>query len=363
MKKIIFSVLIFLGLCSLCKAQDGFHITGQLGGSLEGKLILVNYTPEGFIQIGETEMKDGNFEFTGSVPTPGVAYIMTDKKQLVATLMIDNREFTLTAGANGIDVVGGENQTIWNQFEAAEKMIAMATMKRDQEFQIAYAQRNQTRALAAHQEYEKIVKNAIEKEQELLKTYADTYIAAYVVAAKAEQLNMDQLAEWYNLLGEKAKATFYGKFVDTRLGQYRNVTVGGIAPDFEAPLADGGSFSLYGTKAKVKLIDFWASWCNPCRQENKNLPKIYKKYQKKGLEIISFSLDNKKQAWLKAIKEDNMTWINVSDLKGSASGVANLYSVKAIPQTLLLDEKNRIIARNLRGKALEKKIAEVLGKK
>ena len=174
---------------------------------------------------------------------------------------------------------------------------------------------------------------------------------------------MDQLAEWYNLLGEKAKATFYGKFVDTRLGQYRNVTVGGIAPDFEAPLADGGSFSLYGTKAKVKLIDFWASWCNPCRQENKNLPKIYKKYQKKGLEIISFSLDNKKQAWLKAIKEDNMTWINVSDLKGSASGVANLYSVKAIPQTLLLDEKNRIIARNLRGKALEKKIAEVLGKK
>jgi thiol-disulfide isomerase/thioredoxin len=147
------------------------------------------------------------------------------------------------------------------------------------------------------------------------------------------------------------------------LVKLEKVTVGAVAPNFSAPLADGGVLSLHETKAKVKVVDFWASWCLPCRQENVNLIKIYKRYRPKGLEIISVSIDDNKQAWLSAIGQDGCDWKNVSDLKGGQSEIAADYCVKGIPCTFILDGENRIVAKNLRGKDLEKKIDEMLKKK
>ena len=138
---------------------------------------------------------------------------------------------------------------------------------------------------------------------------------------------------------------------------------GSVAPDFKGVTLNGDTLSLPGIKARVKLLDFWASWCEPCRRETPNVRKIYQKYHDKGLEIIGVSLDDKKQEWAKAMKNDKVTWPNVSDLKGKNSEIAARYFIRGIPHTILLDEDNRIVAKNLRGKALEKKIAELLGGK
>ena len=361
--KTILSIILFLGVCGICTAQEGFKIVGQLGGSLGGKLVLAVSGEQGFVKLGETEMVNGSFEFSGSVPGPGVAYIMDEKQQLIATIMIENREFLLTAGGEGIDVEGGEAQEVWNVFDAINKRVMRANMIKEQKFQVAYARQDRVGAVAVQQEFQKVVLKAMEEQREFFKNYGDTYVAAYAVYSLMEQANFDQLGEWYNLLGENAKNTAYGKALGVKLEQFRNVVVGGVAPDFEGTQPEGGTLSLYEVKGKIKLVDFWGSWCGPCRMENKNLPKLYKKYHKAGLEIISVSLDNKQQDWLKAIKDDNMTWKHVSDLKGWGSAIARLYQVKAIPQTFLLDAENHLIAKNLRGADLQKKIAELLGGK
>ena len=141
-----------------------------------------------------------------------------------------------------------------------------------------------------------------------------------------------------------------------------NVDIGKLAPDFAAPTPEGKQLALNEIKGKATIIDFWASWCGPCRRENPNVVKVYNKYHDKGLEIISVSLDkpNQKQRWLDAIEKDKLTWHHVSNLKYFNDPVARMYNVNAIPATFILDAEGRIVAKKLRGKALEDQIASML---
>mgnify|MGYP000886206325 FL=1 len=140
------------------------------------------------------------------------------------------------------------------------------------------------------------------------------------------------------------------------------IKIGMQAPDFSAPNPEGKQVTLSDIKGKVTIVDFWASWCKPCRIENPNLVKLYDKYHSKGLEIISVSLDrqNQKQRWIDAIAKDKLTWYNVSNLKFWNDPVAKLYNVSSIPATFIIDDKGIILAERLRGRGLEAKIAELL---
>ena len=142
----------------------------------------------------------------------------------------------------------------------------------------------------------------------------------------------------------------------------KKADVGGPAPQFSAPDPDGNTLALQEALGKYTIIDFWASWCRPCRMENPNVVKVYNKYHDKGLNIISVSLDKagQKERWLKAIKDDKMDWYHVSNLKFWQDPIAKQYSVRSIPATFLLDEQGNIIDKNLRGPALEAKIASLL---
>jgi thiol-disulfide isomerase/thioredoxin len=152
-------------------------------------------------------------------------------------------------------------------------------------------------------------------------------------------------------------------WLDEQTKQARSMAVGGAAPDFAQNTPEGTPLSLSKFKGKVTLVDFWASWCGPCRRENPNVVAMYKKYKDKGFDILSVSLDSNKDSWLKAIKDDGLVWSHVSDLKGWQNSAAQLYGVKAIPQTVLVDKDGNVIARNLRGEALEARLEEILGAK
>jgi peroxiredoxin len=135
--------------------------------------------------------------------------------------------------------------------------------------------------------------------------------------------------------------------------------IGAVAPDFSQKTPEGKLMSLSDLRGKVVLVDFWASWCGPCRRENPNVIKVYEKYKDKGFDVLGVSLDRSKAPWMKAIKKDKLPWNQISDLKGWQNEVAQLYSVRTIPQTILLDRKGRILAKNLRGADLEAKLAEI----
>lgn len=136
---------------------------------------------------------------------------------------------------------------------------------------------------------------------------------------------------------------------------------GAVAPDFTQNTPEGEPLSLSSLRGKVVLVDFWASWCGPCRKENPNVVKVYEKYKDKGFDILGVSLDKDKKRWLNAIDKDGLPWHHVSDLRGWSNSVAQTYSVRSIPHTVLLDREGRIIARNLRGAQLEQQLAKIFG--
>ena len=156
-----------------------------------------------------------------------------------------------------------------------------------------------------------------------------------------------------------------GKKIDAYIAQKEaqaNLDIGKIAPNFSAPDPDGKIIALNDIKGKATIIDFWASWCGPCRRENPNVVKVYEKYHDKGLEIISVSLDrpNQQSRWLQAIEKDRLTWHHVSNLQYFNDPVARMYNISAIPATFILDADGRIVAKKLRGSALEEQIASML---
>lgn len=140
-----------------------------------------------------------------------------------------------------------------------------------------------------------------------------------------------------------------------------NIEVGMQAPDFSQPTPDGDELRLSDLRGQYVLVDFWASWCRPCRLENPNVVRIYNQYKDKGFEILGVSLDRNREAWLKAIEQDNLGWKHVSDLGFWQNAVAQAYGVSAIPYTVLVDPEGNIVATELRGGSLEAKLAEVLG--
>lgn len=326
---------------------------------MNGKLILVANTEQGMLDIGETVVTNGAFEFSGRMSDVTVVYLMpVNKSAVLATILLENANYTITMGTNELIVSGGgEDQKVWKEFDDLNKYLLQTQQQMDEQ-----ARANPMQVQRLRNEFSKIETKVLDEELTLLQKYGNSPVAAYMVASKLQGMDDTKLAERYNTLGEKAKATHYGKQVAAALETMQKTAVGAIAPNFSGAQSDGDILILHETKAKVKILDFWASWCMPCREENVNFLKIYKRFRPKGLEIIAVSIDDNKHAWLAAIGEDGNTWRNICDLK-SPSAIAAEYGVTAIPCTFILDEDNRIVAKNLRGRELEKFVEGMLKKK
>lgn len=168
------------------------------------------------------------------------------------------------------------------------------------------------------------------------------------------------IAPLYQLLGADLKRSPAGLKFSRQLEELKGIVIGQKAPDFTTPGVSGQALTLSQFKGSYVLLDFWASWCVPCRQQNPAWLKFFKRFNGKKLVIIGVSLDKNKEAWIKAIKADGLAWYQVSDLQYWDNKVAKLYGIQAIPQSFLIDPEGKLVAKNLRGDALEAELTEVL---
>jgi thiol-disulfide isomerase/thioredoxin len=205
--------------------------------------------------------------------------------------------------------------------------------------------------------------NAIEEEIKLnAKKNPKSIISPLLILNYAYMLDPKVYKPIFDGLDETVKKTQGGIMLKEKLDILEKTAVGKKAIDITATTPDGKSVSLMQMKGKVTLIDFWASWCGPCRKENPNVLKVYNMFHDKGFNILGVSLDDKADAWKGAIMEDGLPWVHVSDLKGWQSKPAKDYAIQAIPQTILIDANGTILAKNLTSAELEAKLTQLLGK-
>ncbi len=369
MKKFVLAAMTFLP--ALAFAQDGsFTVQGKIGTYNAPAKVYIEYALNGKNVTDSTVVKDGNFQFTGKIGTPSQAYLLFNEKGSGLNGTRDYKALYLEKGTIKVTsadimknaIIDGPKTNQDNaRYEAMMKPIY------DEEEAIEAKQKTATTDEAKSQ-LNKEEKVAETKENALTKKFIqdnpDSYISMNALESYAYGADYADIAPLYNSLSPEVKQSASGKEFGDRLPKLKAVALGAMAPVFAEADTSGKVVSLESFRGKYVLVDFWASWCGPCRAENPNVVKAFNRYKGKNFTILGVSLDrpNGKEKWLAAIHKDGLNWTQVSDLQFWKSKTADLYAVRGIPQNFLIDPSGKIIAKNLRGDDLEDKLAELFGK-
>jgi len=366
MKNISMALLALASSAISIHAQTNLSVSGRIEGVKSGQLVLVAQMGENQVDtLGVADFKAPKFQLKAMVKEPVMAQLVVKGYaggfNFIAEPNAKYQAF-LTNGADAY-IKGGKLQDEWQTFSKhSDELHAQAKAMQSRYETLKAA--NKFRSASATNDSLRTLQETIRIEiHEFLKQHDDV-LAAYTYNSNAlmAELNLEETRRLYNSMGAGAKNTPSGRIMLQRIQRMEKVTQGKPAPDFTLQDLNGNSVTLSQVKAKVKIVDFWASWCGPCRLNNPSLKRIYSEYHDKGLEIISVSLDNVKDRWEKAVSQDGLPWINVSSLKGWKCEVAQTYDVKAVPAIFILDADNHIIATNIRGEKLEAFLKEKLSK-
>ena len=360
---VLWSVFVW-GILIGCGSGGCFEIRGKVEGWDGEQVYLVSRNNEGsWDTLSCAQVDNESFVLKGRVEQPLIALIKGSYKFKPLPVFMENTNFEVKIDSRYPDssrIEGGTLQSLNNDYIRRRSIITEEMQMLKDSFRSIRKTGEQEIIERIIQKYNQLDSLRSENEVFFLRTYGESLPAVYTLFRKNGRIPFERFHFLYSLLSDKMKNTPYGKIVSERYRKAKITAVGEVAPNFEAATPSGKPLSLYSVKAKVKIVDFWASWCAPCREENSHVVALYDKYRDKGLEIVSISLDVKEEAWLKAIKDDGLKWKHVSDLKGWDCTVAQLYDIHEVPSIFVLDENNVIVGSYLRGEQLDECVRNML---
>jgi peroxiredoxin len=390
MKKIILLAIVATMMFSCNQLSEGeYLITGTVKGLKSGTLFLQKANDVGMStsNIDTVKIVDGKFEIKGTTKEPSMHFLQIEKAKGTVPFILEEGKITATLVKDKVEdskVSGTFNNDEFIKFNDESTKIrkklepSIDAFKKANESKMMEAQMKKDTAAftAIMTEFEAVTKELNDFYLDFPKKHNKAYVSLLLTQSmfSKRNLKLEEVEKVFNDLDPSLKNSKIGKEITSNIKMVKQMkeakntpkkapVVGDVAPDFTAPTIEGKSANLKQSMGKVTLIDFWASWCGPCRAENPNVVALYNELHKSGLNIIGVSLDDDKEDWKNAVAKDKLTWTHVSNLKKWSEPIALTYGVTQIPSTFLLDAQGRIVAKDLRGEELKVKVKELLSKK
>jgi peroxiredoxin len=377
--RVILLVTTALIVFSCNKAgENEYIITGTIKG-VDGKKVYLEVQDDmtgAFKTLDTVVVEGGKFTMKGSAKEADINLIQIETVEGKIPFILENGDIEMDINKDSLSAVKVTG-TYNNDELTAYRELGSAIQKKMMKFQkdnmakMNQAQQKKDTATinALSKEYFKFQKDFAAQSEEYVKTHPKAFISLLLIESFFQQMvEPAKITTYFNGLDKELKANKHGKKIKSQLDVINKpaapagVAVGSVAPDFSAPDPSGKMVSLKQCMGKVTLIDFWASWCNPCRAENPNNVALYNEFHAKGLNIIGVSLDKDGAKWKEAIAKDKLAWPQISNLKYWDEPIRVTYGVESIPATFLLDANGTLVAKDLTGAALKAKVAELLAK-
>ncbi|MCD4680173.1 MAG: AhpC/TSA family protein [Bacteroidales bacterium] len=367
LNKLLISLLsIMLAFAGFAQENPNISISGILNNAngseeIHLKEFANNHPPVATSKVAQ----DGSFSLIAFISDAGIFRLQLGDENFISLIIDPGEKISIHADADNLNHnlnISGSVQT--TLLYTAGNNINLYELKLDsinKKYKIIHKSVADKQAITSlREEYSRINTEKLNYITEFIKTNPESLASLFVI----EKLDIADNFKLYDTVDKslfpKYPDNTFVKNLHSRVENQRKLAIGSLAPEIILPDPDGNLKKLSSLRGKVVLIDFWAAWCGPCRRENPNLVLLYSKYHDKGFEVLGVSLDKSRDSWLKAIESDKLVWTQISDLKFWNSEAAKEYQVKSIPHTVLLDREGRIIAKKLRGKALEEKVQELL---
>lgn len=359
-QKIIFvvsSIVLFIS-CNVSN-RDSYSIKGTLTGTIDAPLILSMYDGTKAVPLDTTTVESGTFLFEGSLEHPAMLILQAEGQRQFLQFFGENSQILINGDSDSIFQAKVEGSALHDTYLAFKEDMRNFDLKASElrtQYQQAMEAEDQERAIAIGNQFRVMEITRKENIKQFIASNSTSPVAAYLA------LNVfmnEEYAQQFEVLASLDSTLVnhdYYKVLKANIDLLEKLQIGKVAPDFTLTSKEGEEVALGSLRGSYVLIDFWASWCQPCRKANPSVVEKYKQFNDKGFTVLSVSVDSDREAWLKAIEEDGLVWTQVLDDEGISS---TLYGVRYIPTTYLIDPNGVILAVNLEGEQLQAKLEEI----